>query len=59
MADKYKCNPADRGRILKRLKQVLKTKDEREFMSILRELGIKDEDPRFSQSVRLFREGKF
>ena len=59
MADKYKCNPADRGRILRRLKHVLKTKDEREFMSILRELGIKDEDPKFSRSVRLFREGRF
>jgi len=59
MADKYKCDPADRARVLKRLKQVLKTRDEREFMSVLRELGIKDEDPRFSRAVKLFREGKF
>jgi hypothetical protein len=59
MADKYKCDPADRARALKRLRQVIKTKDEQEFMMILRELGIKDEDPACSRALKLFRDGKF
>jgi len=30
--------------------------DEREFMQVLRKRGIKDEDPRFAEIVKLFRD---
>jgi ribosomal protein L12E/L44/L45/RPP1/RPP2 len=36
----------------------MEMKDERELMKFLREHGIKDENPRFSQLVKAFRDGK-
>lgn len=41
------------------LRRINQTKDVREFMEFLRKrAGIKDENPRFAQLVKAFREGK-
>jgi hypothetical protein len=56
--DKYKHTPAERNAMLRQLKRIIELKDEREFMQFLREHGIKDENPRFSQLVKAFRDGK-
>lgn len=42
----------------RQLKQIIALRDERELMSFLREHGIKDENPRFSEIVKAFRDGK-
>lgn len=55
MPEKYKFTYAERNALLRDLKGILKTGDERELMQILRRRGIKDEDPRFSEIVKLFR----
>ena len=44
--------------MLRQLKRILELKDERELMKFLREHGIRDENPRFSQIVQAFRVGK-
>ena len=44
--------------MLRQLKRIIDLKDERELMIFLREQGIKDENPRFSEIVKAFREGK-
>jgi len=56
--DKYKHTTQERNAMLRQLKRIIETKDEREFMKFLREHGIKDENPRFSQILKAFREGK-
>jgi len=42
--------------LLRELKKILTNNDEREFMKILRKLGVKDEDPRFAEAVKFFRD---
>ncbi len=42
--------------LLRELRNILKYGDEREFMQVLRERGIKNEDPRFAQIVKVFRD---
>ena len=42
--------------LLRDLRNILKYGDEREFMHVLRKRGIKDEDPRFAEILKLFRE---
>ncbi len=44
--------------MLRQLRRIIDLKDERELMKFLREHGIKDENPRFSQIVKAFRDGK-
>lgn len=44
--------------MLRELERINKSKDVREFMNFLREHGIKDENPRFSEIVKAFRDGK-
>ena len=56
MPDKYKHTRAERAALLRDLKRILRHNDERELMQILRKYAIKDEDPRFSEYVRLFRD---
>lgn len=56
MAEKYKLTQAERNRLLRSLKKILRSGDEREFMNVLRKRGIKDEDPRFAEMVKLFRD---
>lgn len=58
MPDKYKHTPSERNAMLRQLKRIMDLKDDREFMKFLREHGIKDENPRFSQIVKAFRDGK-
>jgi hypothetical protein len=56
MTDKYKFTWKEWNALLRDIRQLLKSGDEREFMQILRDRGIKDEDPRFSEIVKLFRD---
>ncbi len=56
MADKYKIEPEKIPSLLRELRRIYKRNDEREFMQILRAHGIKDEDPRFSEIVKFFRD---
>ncbi len=58
MPDKYKYTWAERNALLRDLRKILKSGDEREFMRVLRNYGIKDEDPRFAEIVKLFREAR-
>ncbi|HKQ88217.1 MAG TPA: hypothetical protein VJS43_15775 [Candidatus Acidoferrales bacterium] len=58
MAEKYRHTPQERAAMLRQLKRILELKDERELMKFLREHGIRDENPRFSQIVQAFRVGK-
>jgi hypothetical protein len=55
MPEKYKHTRAEINALLRDLRQILKYGDEREFMQVLRKHGIKDEDPRFGEIVKLFR----
>ena len=56
MAEKYRFTLEEKTALLRELKKILRSDDEREFMKILRKLGIKDEDPRFAEAVRFFRD---
>ncbi|MGB7847631.1 MAG: hypothetical protein WBL63_18615 [Candidatus Acidiferrum sp.] len=56
MADKYKHTRAESNALLNDLRKIYKSGDEREFMQVLRKHGIKDEDPRFAELVKLFRD---
>jgi len=56
MADKYKCTWAERNALLREIKWILKADNELEFMQILRNHGIMDEDPKFAEILKLFRD---
>ena len=56
MAEKYKHTWAERNALLRTLERLCKPEDEREFMQVLRTYGIKDEDPRFAEILKLYRE---
>jgi ribosomal protein L12E/L44/L45/RPP1/RPP2 len=58
MAEKYRHTVSERNAMLRHLKSIIASRDERELMSFLRKHGIKDENPRFSQIVKAFRDGK-
>jgi hypothetical protein len=58
MSDKYKHTATKRNAMLRQLERIIASRDERELMRFLREHGIKDENPRFSQILKAFREGK-
>ncbi len=55
MPDKFKRTRSETYALLRDLEQIFKNGDEREFMQILRKHGIKDEDARFAELVKLFR----
>jgi len=55
MSDKYRFTLEEKIALLRELKKILHSDDEREFMKILRKLGVKDEDPRFAEALRFFR----
>jgi len=55
MPEKFKRTKAEENALLRDLERVYKTGDEREFMSVLRKHGIKDEDPRFAEILNFFR----
>jgi len=56
LPDKYKLTREEMNALLRDLRNILKFGDEREFMQVLRKRGIKDEDPRFAEIVKLFRD---
>jgi len=56
MPEKYKLTRAEKNDLLRGLRNIFKYGDEREFMQVLRKHGIKDEDPRFAEIVKLFRD---
>jgi hypothetical protein len=55
MATKYKHTYSEHNALMRDLKRIFKHGDEREFMQILRKYGIKDEDPRFVEILKMFR----
>ncbi len=55
MVEKFKHAREEINALLRDLRRVYKRNDEREFMQVLRNHGIKDEDPRFAEIVRFFR----
>jgi hypothetical protein len=56
LADKYKRTRAEENALLRDLRKTFQYGDEREFMQVLRKHGIKDENPRFAELVKLFRD---
>jgi len=56
MSEKYKLTRAEMNALLRDLRNIFKYGDEREFMQVLRNRGIKDENPRFAELVKFFRE---
>ncbi len=56
MPDKYKYTRQEGAALRRDLSRIFRNNDERELMQILRKHGIKDEDPRFSEIVKLFRD---
>ncbi|HMD08587.1 MAG TPA: hypothetical protein VKH63_13695 [Candidatus Acidoferrum sp.] len=56
MAEKCRFTLEEKTALLRELKKILRNDDEREFMKILRKFGIKDEDPRFAEVVKFFRD---
>lgn len=56
MPDKYKLTRAERNALLRDLRNIFLYGGEKEFMDVLRKRGIKDENPRFAELVRLFRD---
>jgi hypothetical protein len=54
MVEKFKHRREEINALLRDLRRVYKRNDEREFMQVLRNHGINDEDPRFSEIVRFF-----
>lgn len=55
MVEKFKYTREEINALLRDLRKVYKHNDEREFMQILRDYGITDEDPRFPEIVKFFR----
>jgi hypothetical protein len=55
MMEKFKHSREEINALLRDLRRVYKRNDEREFMRILRNHGIQDEDPRFAEIVKFFR----
>jgi hypothetical protein len=55
MPVKYKHTRAEANALRRDLRWIFERGDERELKKILRKHGIKDEDPRFSEIVTLFR----
>jgi hypothetical protein len=56
MPEKYKLARAEMNALLRDLRKILQHGDERAFMQVLRKRGIKDEDPRFAEILKLFRD---
>jgi hypothetical protein len=54
--EKYRHTRQERAELLRRIKNVWSANNELELMRILRENGVNDEDPRFAEIVRLFRD---
>jgi hypothetical protein len=55
-SDKYRHTRAERRALLRELRWVWDSKNELELMQILRRNGVMDENPRFAEVLKLFRE---
>jgi hypothetical protein len=55
MPEKYRLTRAERNALLRDLRWIFENGNEREFMRVLRKHGIKDEDRRFAEILKLFR----
>jgi hypothetical protein len=56
MPEKYKLTRAEMNALLRNLRNIYEFGDEREFMQVLRKNGIRDEEPRFAELVKFFRD---
>jgi hypothetical protein len=56
MVEKFKHTYAEHNALLRDLQKVYKLGDEREFMQVLRKHGIMDENPRFAELLKMFRD---
>jgi hypothetical protein len=56
MTNKFKRTYAEQNALLRDLRKIYLSGDEREFMSVLRKHGIKDEDPRFAELLKMLRD---
>jgi hypothetical protein len=56
IAGKYRHTPQERAALLRELRWILDANNEQELMRILREQGVKDENPRFAAVVKIFRD---
>jgi hypothetical protein len=56
MVDKFKRTHAEHNALLRDLEKVFKLGDEREFIQVLRKHGIMDENPRFAELLKMFRD---
>jgi hypothetical protein len=56
MAEKYRFTLEEKNALLRELARVYRRDDEREFMKILRKFGIQDEDSRFAEILKFFRD---
>jgi hypothetical protein len=56
MVDKYKHTKKEINASLRDIEKIFSHGDEREFMAFLRKHGIKDEDSRFAELVKIFRD---
>ncbi len=58
MPDKYKHTYAERNALLRDLRRIYESGDERDLMRVLRKYGITDEDSRFAEIVKFFRDSR-
>jgi hypothetical protein len=56
MVEKFKHTYAEHNALLRDLQKVFKLGDEREFMQVLRKHGTMDENPRFAELLKMFRD---
>ena len=56
MTEKSRFTLEQKNALLRELARVYRRDDEREFMKILRKFGIPDEDPRFAEILKFFRD---
>ena len=56
MPEKYKHTYAERNALLRDLRRIYKFGDELELMRVLRKYGIHDDDSRFAEIVKFFRD---
>jgi hypothetical protein len=56
MPEKYRQSYAERNALLGDLDRIYRYGEERELMQLLRKHGIKDEDSRFVETVKTFRD---
>jgi len=56
MPEKFRQTKAERAAMLRDLRRIYESGDERDFMRILRKHGIKDENPYFAEMLKLFRD---